>query len=449
MLNRMGRWWLDWRITVDEASTRCVRAACAPSGPVTPTQPLVLSGLEPRILFSATPIDMAALTGGDDAGAMVATVEASEESARSSAAEITASELAEQSSSEVIIIDASVPDLQQLLDDLSASGRDAEVFVLDAERDGIDQITEILADRSDLDSIHLVSHAEGGAVKLGNLWLGEANLDGYAGQLASWQSSLAADADILLYGCDLAADASGRALVESISALTGADVAASNDDTGHAKYGGDWDLEYSTGVIESQVVFSDQLQQDWQHKLATITVTTFADVVDGGDGLTSLREAVIQANGGGGGDTILLSSGIYTLTIGGIGENAAATGDLDTNIDVTITGAGAATVIDASGLGDRVFDIRSGTTTISDLKITGGSEDLGGGIKIGSATLNLTDVEVYGNHAVSNGGGLYSAGIINLNRVTIAENTADSQRRRHLHVRRQRCDADQRYHQRQ
>ena len=52
--------------------------------------------------------------------------------------------LVEASPREIVIIDASVDDIDQLLDDLHASDRNIEVFVLDAERDGIDQITEIL-----------------------------------------------------------------------------------------------------------------------------------------------------------------------------------------------------------------------------------------------------------------------------------------------------------------
>ncbi len=426
MVNRLNRWWQQWRIAADEAATRTRRAIRCSSSPLGHSNPLSLSGLEPRLLFSATPIDMASATGGDDSGAMVATVDLAK-SAETSDSQATIDTVAEQTPTEIIIVDSAVPDIQRLLDDLSASGREAEVFVLDADRDGLDQITEILDAHSDVASIHLVSHGEDGAVKLGNVWLDESNLDGYAGQIASWQAALTGNADILIYGCNLAADSGGQTLIDSISALTGADVAASNDDTGHADFGGDWDLEYATGAIETRVAFSGDLQQNWHGKLATITVDTFADVINGADGLTSLREAVIQANGGGGGDTIVLSAGTYTLSLVGSGENAAATGDLDINQDVTITGAGSSTLIDASGLGDRVFHVRSGVVSISDLHLTGGYESLGGGFRIeASATLNLTDVEIYGNHAVTNGGGVYNVGTLNLDRVTIADNIADT-----------------------
>ena len=42
------------------------------------------------------------------------------------------------------------------------------------------------------------------------------------------------DADLLLYGCDLAASSEGKALIERLASLTGADVAASSDATGAA-----------------------------------------------------------------------------------------------------------------------------------------------------------------------------------------------------------------------
>src|SRR5262249_55557741 len=65
----------------------------------------------------------------------------------------------------------------------------------------------------------------------------------------------------------------------------------------------------------------------------------------------SLRGAILKANGGGGGDTIMLPAGTYNLTIanGVAPEDAAMTGDLDITKSVTITGAGSSTTfIDAS-----------------------------------------------------------------------------------------------------
>lgn len=51
--------------------------------------------------------------------------------------------------------------------------------------------------------------------EIGNTWLSEDNLAGYAGQLASWQNSLASDADLLFYGCDMASGDAGRMLLDA------------------------------------------------------------------------------------------------------------------------------------------------------------------------------------------------------------------------------------------
>ena len=96
-----------------------------------------------------------------------------------------------------------------------------------------------------------------------------------------WSDHLTQDADILFYGCDLASTAEGMALVDDVAQLTGADIASSDDVTGHEDLGGDWDFEYLVGDVESDVVFSEDVQHNWSGSLATVTVTTLDDVVDG------------------------------------------------------------------------------------------------------------------------------------------------------------------------
>jgi len=71
-----------------------------------------------------------------------------------------------------------------------------------------------------------------------------------------WGEALTGSGDILFYGCDLAATAQGQSLMQAVARLTGADVAASEDPTGAAAKGGDWDLEFNTGAIEAPVVVS-------------------------------------------------------------------------------------------------------------------------------------------------------------------------------------------------
>lgn len=114
----------------------------------------------------------------------------------------------------------------------------------------------------------------------------------------------------------------------------------------------------------------------------TFTVDTTLDSVDvspgdgtcaDGSGACSLRAAVMEANASPGGDHIVLAAdGRYRLTRPGVGEDAAATGDLDITEGLEIIGAGA--TVDGGGL-DRVFDVVAGSqaTRVEHLTITGGT----------------------------------------------------------------------------
>ncbi|MGI9474916.1 MAG: DUF4347 domain-containing protein, partial [Rubripirellula sp.] len=425
MPKRLNDWWRNWQLAADAAVCRLSRAAAydrahEPAARLTP--------LEPRLLFSATPIDPSAIAGGVEAEIAMDSSD-NDSSAASINGEDNESQATEAATSvDIVVIDSSVSDIDQLLDDLGKSGRNARVIVLDSERDGIDQISQLLDVTSDVSSLHIVSHSEDGAIKLGNLWLGETNLAGYAGQIAVWQDSFHSDADILLYGCDLANSPAGLNLIESLHSLTGADVAASLDDTGHSAFGGNWQLEYKLGTVETEIAFSESVQQTWRGKLKTITVTTTADAFDSGDGLKSLREAVVEANVGSGGDTIVLASGTYVLSELGTAEDFGLSGDLDLVVDTMITGAGLSnTIIDANGI-DRVFEfIGSINVSLKGLTIQGGGNagGPGGGIYSPSATVQIADSVIQDNTATgADGGGIASGGGLTLTRVQIRNNVS-------------------------
>ncbi|MEJ6123720.1 putative Ig domain-containing protein [Vibrio sp. 2-Bac 85] len=184
-------------------------------------------------------------------------------------AAVTASQINEQPL-ELIIVDPRTPDYLQLMEGISTdSGSDYLVYMLDAEEDGVQQITDLLTTHSELDAVHLISHGNEGGIQLGSAWLSTDNLDQYSEQIGAWQSVFDEDADILIYGCDLAGNLSGEQLINSLAELTGADVAASNDTTGATELGGNWELEYQTGEINTQIAFTQDAQGTWQHVLAT------------------------------------------------------------------------------------------------------------------------------------------------------------------------------------
>ena len=102
---------------------------------------------------------------------------------------------------------------------------------------------------------------------MGNSKLNSNNLYEYDDLLSSWNNYLKEDGDILLYGCNVGAGASGKEFVESFSQYTTADISASTDLTGSPDLGGDWDLEYATGDIEAGLGFDAGIEDSYQHTL--------------------------------------------------------------------------------------------------------------------------------------------------------------------------------------
>ncbi|MEG4517777.1 MULTISPECIES: DUF4347 domain-containing protein, partial [unclassified Microcoleus] len=148
--------------------------------------------------------------------------------------------------SSIAFLDSAVPDAQTLRNGIAAG---TEVIILDAVRDGVAQITEALATRSNIKSIHIISHGRPASLLLGAIDLNLTNLKTYAKQLQRWSRSLADSGEILLYGCDVAAGEKGANFVQQLSQLTKAKIAASRSPIGSSRLGGNWLLDYTTGVI--------------------------------------------------------------------------------------------------------------------------------------------------------------------------------------------------------
>ena len=116
-------------------------------------------------------------------------------------------------------------------------------------------------------------------LQLGGTDLSAENLAQYEDQITAWSGGLTQEADILLYGCEVAHSEDGQWLVDQIGEWSGADIAASDDLTGHSDLGGDWTFEYTVGAVETGSIFSMDVHQNWEGTLATTTVTTLDDVV--------------------------------------------------------------------------------------------------------------------------------------------------------------------------
>ncbi|MEN8809564.1 MAG: DUF4347 domain-containing protein, partial [Desulfobacterales bacterium] len=317
---------------------------------------------------------------------------------------------------ELVFVNDNVADYERLIADLQRddTSRNFEVVVLDSTCDGIEQVSEVLTVRSDLNGVHFITHGSDGQINLGNILLNSTNLQQHSIAISGWGNSLTENGDIIFYGCNIAADSTGQSLLNNISGLTGADVAASDDNTGHTSLSGDWEIEYQQGDIETAVAVSDQTQSTWSNVLASFGVNITSDTADAdpGDGLaqdasgnTSLRAAIEQANALGGAHTITLPADTYTLSAG----------ELVITSDITITGAGADLTIIDGNLLSRVFHTQgSVTVTITDVTIQNGDASgggNGGALWIDDATDNVTLERVkLINNTADTGGAIYNQG---------------------------------------
>ena len=179
----------------------------------------------------------------------------------------------------LVVIDSGVADFKLL----AASVMDgAAVLVLDPDRNGIQQITEA-QQRHHANILHIVSHGKPGCLYLGNTELNLGNLDRYTTEITQWFN--ASPAQLVLYGCNVAAGDAGSEFITKLQALTQADIAASTSLTGHAALGGNWNLELRKGNRPIALAFEESVQ-NWQGVLMPQTINpTGGTAANGSDGL--------------------------------------------------------------------------------------------------------------------------------------------------------------------
>ncbi|MGK7910809.1 MAG: Ig-like domain-containing protein, partial [Synechococcus sp.] len=145
--------------------------------------------------------------------------------------------------SEILFIDSSVENYQSLLACLQPG---VLAIVLSPQRDGVVQITEILQEHLNVETVHILSHGSPGCLYLGNTYLGLNNLRTYAWALTAWfkRSALHPQKPTLaLYGCNLAAGDAGQEFIDKLHNSTGAVIAASTTVVGNSLRGGNWQLD--------------------------------------------------------------------------------------------------------------------------------------------------------------------------------------------------------------
>ncbi|WP_417698459.1 DUF4347 domain-containing protein [Psychromonas sp.] len=216
--------------------------------------------LEPRVLLDAAALVTASEVNdsqSDSADVAAKKQVDNEEKSEAKLAEIeslSASLVSLNSSADnidqIVFIDSRVTDSGYTVD----ADENTLVIILDANENGIDQITETLSQYDSLSSIQIISHGDDGELLLGSTNLNSDTLADYNDLIATWQDATEEGADLLLFGCNVAETETGQEFVQEFALLTGLDVAASVDDTGSDALGGDWDLEYTVGDIEAESI---------------------------------------------------------------------------------------------------------------------------------------------------------------------------------------------------
>ena len=357
-----------------------------------------------------------------------------------------------------VFIDATVPEYETFL--YGGKPGTVSVVVTPAEN-GIAKITDTLHGVIGVDALHILSEGNRGNFWLGKTFVNSDNVAEYSADFQRWGDSLTHVADLFIYACFTALGPEGAALVQTISDLTGADVAASTTLTGSAALGGDWALEASTGKIESGLAFRQDSLNRYGDTLAIITVTSNLDNTFV-DGQVTLREAIIAANTDANTpDTAATTTGVFgndeirfadsmTINLGGMELGIA-----DNAGDLVIDGQTNQVIVDGSAT-DRVFEINNngggrnvtfrnltirngntggngggifnnstGTVTLENSTVTGNTAANGGGIHSQNGNVNLINSTISGNTAGFHGGGVYAPGGTVTNS-TITNNTAGS-----------------------
>ncbi|MFM7561565.1 MAG: choice-of-anchor C family protein, partial [Planctomycetota bacterium] len=193
---------------------------------------------------------------------------------------------------ELFVVDGSLDQLESLLQTWRESanpGITRDILVIQPGENGLETIASHLAQAQlRYDALHLFTHGRSGEIQLGNFWLGQSTLEQAASSLQLWKVGLSDEADLLVYGCRVAADDVAQSWLVNLAGLLQVDLAASTDLTGSAVRGGDWDLEFTLGQLETKSGFSSGTGADLDILLATGTAnadlivgTTASDTHDG------------------------------------------------------------------------------------------------------------------------------------------------------------------------
>jgi large repetitive protein len=226
---------------------------------------------------------------------------------------------------EVVFVDASIVDAQRIINSLSGH---ADYILLKPDQDGLTQIKNWALTHTGYDAIHLISHGDDGMLQIGNASITGATLNQRAGDLDIIRTALAPNADLLIYGCNVAASEVGASFLNKLSSMLDADVAASTDLTGGTQ--GDEVLEYVLGEVQTQTLDLPELTASLLDPADTPVVTYTIAATDawGARGYATEFATILTDN-----STAMLFNSGKTLRI--YNTSGTLTGTVDVNTLLT------------------------------------------------------------------------------------------------------------------
>src|SRR4028119_1556943 len=145
--------------------------------------------------------------------------------------------------SSIVILDPTVPDSNHIASGIKPG---TATYILESQPDAVEQITTLLAQHTDIEALHIITHGRSGSLYLGTTELNSSNIENYTQQLQQWRNSFTSNASIILYGCNVAAGDRGHQFLTQLHQLIGANIAANPHTTGNSALGGTWNIPQPT-----------------------------------------------------------------------------------------------------------------------------------------------------------------------------------------------------------
>ena len=323
---------------------------------------------------------------------------------------------------------------------------------------GLTELNEYLDENGgEYSAIHFVTHGDDGNIIINDKIIDQQSFN--ASEWSELKDHLTDSGDILFYGCNIAGTAEGEALIDQIAAACDADVAASTDTTGVS---GNWDLEYTSGEVETASLTVD----DYSYDLEEFVVNSLeelkdalSDVASGGDHVINIKSDITISDDI---DVVYIENAL-TLTIKGANDDIELTGTAgiimfdfrdadDYDIKITVenlnfNGNNADSAINADGV-ELLKIVDSKLENFADSSINhegvSGSEALvienteflnntktsfpGGAIYTAGVSVSISGSYFCGNSSSTSGGalGIKDASEINITNTTFENNQAAS-----------------------